>query len=87
MSVTLTVLENGPLIIDSTETVPSITGLMQLNYYIICHDDKLLYNIFPTKVPEGMEPPNGYGRIAICRCGKTKNNPWCDGNHAKKDTP
>lgn len=24
-------------------------------------------------------------KIALCRCGASKNKPWCDGTHAKID--
>lgn len=32
----------------------------------------------PTGVKERRE-----GSVAVCRCGQTKNDPWCDGSHAR----
>lgn len=64
MSVKVTIIENGPALIDS--------------------DDYLL-------IESGILPPKGLAsfnkKVAICRCGKSKNGVWCDGNHAKKETP
>ncbi len=33
-------------------------------------------------VVDGVEKSQS-GHTAICRCGQTKNNPFCDGTHAK----
>lgn len=32
----------------------------------------------PTGVKERRE-----GSVAVCRCGQTQNDPWCDGSHAR----
>lgn len=64
MSVKITIIENGPALIDSDE-------------YLL--------------IQSGTPPPKGLAsftkKIAVCRCGKSKDGVWCDGSHAKKETP
>ncbi|HOJ38120.1 MAG TPA: CDGSH iron-sulfur domain-containing protein [Ignavibacteriales bacterium] len=36
-----------------------------------------------TKIEDGKETPVEQKTIAICRCGGTKNSPFCDGTHRK----
>jgi CDGSH-type Zn-finger protein len=39
-------------------------------------------------IQSGTPPPRSFTKkVAICRCGKSKDGVWCDGSHAKKETP
>ena len=63
MNVKLTIIENGPALLEVEDA-----GLF-------------------IETPVGMSIPKEDGlypkKVAICRCAKSANNPWCDGSHSK----
>jgi CDGSH-type Zn-finger protein len=56
MSTTITIRDNGPLVLQRPITVVDAAG----NQFQI-----------PTEKPS----------VALCRCGQSKNKPFCDGSH------
>lgn len=44
----------------------------------------LVKGTFTLEMPDG-KIEEKTGNTALCRCGRSKNKPYCDGSHAKKE--
>lgn len=44
----------------------------------------LVKGTFTLEMPDGKKEEKT-GNTALCRCGRSKNKPYCDGSHAKKE--
>ncbi|WP_083879908.1 CDGSH iron-sulfur domain-containing protein [Corynebacterium ulceribovis] len=48
----------------------------------VCQDGPLLIRgPITVELPDGAKIDIARGPVALCRCGKTANAPWCDASH------